>query len=127
MDGFSAKTHVAEIHLVDENEPTIEQTELIRDAIVQVATREAHMPKHPHHRPSSRDTRQLLAHLITAREQYSIFLREVATGQRQPDTAEKALLKAQCDETLDAWRAAHEAWRLDSSPTFPPLRKRRDN
>jgi hypothetical protein len=68
-----------------------------------------------------------LAHLIAAREQYSIYLRSVATGQRQPDTAEKARLKALCDETLGAWRAAHEAWRLDSSPTFSHLRKNRDN
>ncbi len=85
------------------------------------------MPKHNNHRPNSRDTRQLLAHLIEARERYSIFLREVATGQRPPDTTEKALLKKKCDETLYAWRAAHEAWRLDSSPTIPHLSKRRDN
>jgi len=86
------------------------------------------MAKHPQQRPSTSDTRQLLAHLIAAREQYSIFLREVATGQRQPDTAEKELLKMQCDETLYAWRAAHEAWRLASAPTFPQhLSKRRDN
>lgn len=85
------------------------------------------MPKQPQHRPSTRDTRQLLAHLIAAREQYSIYLREVATGQRQPDNAEKELLKMQCEETLYAWRAAHEAWRLDSSPTFPHLLKRHDN
>lgn len=85
------------------------------------------MPKHPHHRPSSNDTRQLLAYVIAAREQYSIYLRGVITGQRQPDSAEKTLLKTQCDETLFAWRAAHEAWRLDSSPTFPHLRRNRDN
>ena len=112
----------------NENLPTIERTELIWRVMLQVATREVHMAKHPQQRPSSSDTRQLLAHLIAAREQYSIFLREVATGQRQPDTAEKELLKMQCDETLYAWRAAHEAWRLASSPIFPQhLSKRRDN
>lgn len=84
------------------------------------------MTNYTQHRPSSRDTRQLLAHLIEARQQYSIFLREVANGQRQPDVAEKALLKMECDATLIAWRAAHEAWRLDSSPLLP-LSKSRDN
>jgi len=84
------------------------------------------MPRHSQHRPGSSDTRQLLDHLIAAREQYSIYLRSVASGQRQPDTAEKVRLKTKCDETLYAWRAAHEAWRLASSPTFP-LSKRRDN
>ena len=127
LDGFSAKTHVAVKRKKDENMPTIERTELIWRIMVQIATREVHMAKHPQHRPSTRDTRQLLAHLIEAREQYSIYLREVATGQRQPDNAEKSLLKAKCDETLGAWRAAHEAWRLDSSPTFPHLSRRRDN
>ena len=85
------------------------------------------MKKDPQQRPSSSDTRLLLAHLIAAREQYSIFLREVATGQRQPDTAEKELLKMQCDETLYAWRAAHEAWRLATAPIVPPRNKSRDN
>lgn len=104
------------------------KTEPIWRGIVQISTREVHMARHPQQRPSSSDTRQLLAHLIAAREQYSIFLREVATGQRQPDTAEKELLKMQCDETLYAWRAAHEAWRLASAPTFPQqMSRRRDN
>ena len=85
------------------------------------------MPKDSHHPLSTKDIRQLLTHLIEAREQYSIFLREVATGQRQPDTAEKTLLKTKCDETVCAWRAAHEAWRLDASPTFPQLIKNHDN
>lgn len=85
------------------------------------------MPKHSHPRPSSSDTRQLLAHLIEARQQYSIFLREVANGERPPDTVEKALLKQHCDETVGAWREAHEAWRLDSSLVIPSLSKRRDN
>jgi hypothetical protein len=127
LDGFSAKTHVAGKRWKDENQPTIERTELIWRTIVQITTREVHMQKHPQHRPSTRDTRQLLAHLIAAREQYSIYLRGVATGQRQPNTTEMVRLKAQCDETLNAWRAAHEAWRLDSSPTFPHLRKSRAN
>lgn len=85
------------------------------------------MPKHLQQRLSSSDTRQLLAHLIEAREQYSIYLRSVATGLRQPDSDEKAYLKSQCDETLTAWRMAHETWRLNSSPTFTSLNKRRDN
>lgn len=77
--------------------------------------------------PSSMDTQQLLAELIEARERYSFFLREVATGQRQPDTSEKALLKVRCDETQGAWRAAHEAWLHASAPPFPVMGKRRDN
>ena len=85
------------------------------------------MPQHSQQRPSSLDTRQLLAELIQARELYSIYLRSVATGQRYPDNAEKELLKSHCDETLDAWRAAHEAWRQNSTPTFPHLLPRRDN
>jgi hypothetical protein len=85
------------------------------------------MAKQPHHRPSTNDTRQLLTHLIEAREQYSIYLRDVATGQRPPDTTEKVLLKTRCDETVDAWRVAHEAWRLDSSSAFPNMRNNRDN
>lgn len=85
------------------------------------------MPKHPHHRLSSFDTRQLLTQLIAAREQYSIYLRGVATGERHPDIAEKELLKMQCDETLYAWRAAHDAWRKASSPVFPQLNKNVDN
>lgn len=85
------------------------------------------MAKQPHNRPSTNDTRQLLTHLIEAREQYSIYLRDVATGKRPPDTVEKVFLKTRCDETVGAWRAAHEAWRLDSSPTFPYMRKNCDN
>lgn len=85
------------------------------------------MAKHPQQRPTSSDTRQLLAHLIAAREQYSIFLREVATGQRQPDIAVKEILKMQCDETLYAWRAAHEAWRIAAAPLVPSRNRNRDN
>lgn len=63
-------------------------------------------------RQSSMDTRQLMVHLIVAREQYSIYLRGVATGQRQPDPTEQEILKKKCDETVSAWHAGHEANRL---------------
>lgn len=85
------------------------------------------MPRDSHHRPNSRDSRQLLAHLIEARQQYSLFLSGVAQGQRPPDSAEKIQLKTNCDKALDAWRAAHEAWRLDASATVHTISKRRDN
>jgi len=74
-------------------------------------------------RPSSLDTRQLLDSMIEAREQYSIYLRSVATGQRPPDTDEKELLKSQCDETLIAWKAAHESWKLKSFHCIQTLKK----
>lgn len=70
------------------------------------------MSNDPFQRQSSIDTRQLMAYLIEAREQYSIYLRGVATGQRQPDTAEQELLKKKCDDTVCAWRAGHEVCRL---------------
>lgn len=112
----------------EEDEPiVVEQSELIWHIILQIATREVHMSRHPHHRPSTSDTRQLLAHLIAARQQYSIFLREVANGERPPDITEKTLLKKACDETLSAWQAVHEAWRLDIPLVFPQICKRRDN
>lgn len=60
---------------------------------------------------SSTDTRQLMAGMIEARENYSIYLRGVASGQRQPDAAEQELLKKRCDETVCAWRQGHEACR----------------
>lgn len=85
------------------------------------------MIKHPNLRQSSMDTRQLLTHLIEAREQYSVYLREVANGQRQPDPTEKEHLKTRCDATLGAWRAAHEAWRLDSLPSIPHLSSKSRN
>lgn len=74
------------------------------------------MTRHPHPRPNSRETRRLLSLLIDARQAYAEYLRGVASGQRQIDNAEKALLKLQCDETLIAWRAAHEAWQVDVFP-----------
>jgi hypothetical protein len=70
------------------------------------------MSNDPFQRQSSTDTRQLMACMIEAREKYSIYLREVATGQRQPDSTEQELLKKKCDETVCAWREAHEACRL---------------
>ena len=73
------------------------------------------MPNDPFQRQNSIDTRQLMAHLIEAREQYSNYLRGVATGQRQPDSAEQMLLKTKCDETVCAWRAGHEACRFKKS------------
>ena len=66
----------------------------------------------PYQRQSSIDTKQLMAYLVEAREQYSTYLRGVATGQRQPDSTEQELLKKKCDETVCAWRAGHEASRL---------------
>lgn len=85
------------------------------------------MPKNPQQRLSLTDTRQLLARLVAAREQYSTYLREVATGKRQADLGEKELLKMQCDETLYAWRAAHEAWRKASALIIPHTVNSRDN
>lgn len=113
LDRFCAKSHMA-VNCGKGDYPIAIQQ--ICALFQQAATREVYMPQEPEqHRPNPKETRKLLAHLIKAREQYSIFLREVATGQRQPDSAEKALLKMQCDETLGAWRAVHEAWRRDSS------------
>ena len=74
------------------------------------------MPNDPFQRQNSIDTRQLMTQLIEAREQYSNYLRGVATGQRQPDFVERALLKTKCDETVCAWRAGHEACRSEKSP-----------
>lgn len=85
------------------------------------------MSKHPQERICSTDTRKLLTDLIAAREEYSSYLRAVATGERQPDLAAKELLKMQCDETLYAWRAAHEAWQQASSPLFSHKGKTRVN
>lgn len=76
------------------------------------------MPRHPHHRPSSQDTRQLLAQLIEARQVYAEYLHGVANGKQQPDSAKKSDLKQRCDETFSAWRAAHEAWQLDAFPSL---------
>lgn len=70
------------------------------------------MSNDPFQRQSSIDTRQLMAYLIEAREQYSIYLRGVATGQRQPDYMEQEILKKKCDETVCAWREGHDAYRL---------------
>jgi hypothetical protein len=71
------------------------------------------MSNGPFQRQSSTDTRQLMACMIEAREKYSIYLRGVATGKRQPDSAEQELLKKKCDEAVCAWRERHEACRLE--------------
>ncbi len=67
------------------------------------------MSKGPFQRQSSTDTRQLMACMLEAREKYSSYLREVASGQRQPDSTEQELLKKKCDEAVCAWREGHEA------------------
>lgn len=66
-------------------------------------------------RPSSGETRQRLDDLIAARQDYADYLRAVANGRQGDDPLERGRLKLRCDETMLAWRAAHDAWRLAAS------------
>lgn len=83
------------------------------------------MSNDPFQRQSSTDTRQLMACMMEAREKYSSYLREVASGQRQPDSREQELLKKKCGEAVCAWREGHEASRREIKlvPEYAPRKK----
>jgi len=61
-------------------------------------------------KPSATETRGLMQEVIEARQRYADYLRAVANGLRPDDPTEKEELKIRCDESLRAWRAAHESW-----------------
>ena len=78
-------------------------------------------------RPSSGETRQRLDELIAARQGYADYLRAVANGQCNDDPIERGQLKLRCDETLLAWRAAHDAWHQGSFRNSDPTGMHRVN
>jgi hypothetical protein len=59
-----------------------------------------------------RQSRQLLARAIAARQEYADYLWAVAAGQRAADPAARERLQARCEETFRAWNDNQSAWLL---------------